>query len=477
MPAGFSTTDTVAAIATAAGESGIGIIRISGEEALPIADRVLDRSILDAGAYTIHYRHAVTCSCDNVENVSCAFPGRIQEKREILDDVLVSVMLAPHSYTGENTVEINCHGGSLVLQRVLEEVLKAGARPAGPGEFSKRAFLNGKMDLSQAEAVMDLIQAKNRYAMEAAVSQLQGGLSDKVRELREEILNETAWIEAALDDPEHYDLTGYPEELGKKLGILVRRLENLIENAESGKVMKEGISTVILGKPNAGKSSLLNLLAGEDRAIVTEIAGTTRDTLTEHIRMAGLSLNLTDTAGIRESTDRVEQIGVEKARKAAADADLLLVMIDGSVPLDKEDREILASSEGKQAVILLNKSDLPQIVTAEEIGKISKHKVIVFSAKDGTGLPEMEETVRYMFYHNEINFNDQIYVTSARHKNALEQALRSLKLVQNSISQGLPEDFFSIDLQDAYQSLGEITGETVGDDVIDRIFERFCTGK
>ena len=477
MPAGFSTTDTVAAIATAAGESGIGIIRISGEEALPIADRVLDRSILDAGAYTIHYRHAVTCSCDNVENASCAFPGRIQEKREILDDVLVSVMLAPHSYTGENTVEINCHGGSLVLQRVLEEVLKAGARPAGPGEFSKRAFLNGKMDLSQAEAVMDLIQAKNRYAMEAAVSQLQGGLSDKVRELREEILNETAWIEAALDDPEHYDLTGYPEELGKKLGILVRRLENLIENAESGKVMKEGISTVILGKPNAGKSSLLNLLAGEDRAIVTEIAGTTRDTLTEHIRMAGLSLNLTDTAGIRESTDRVEQIGVEKARKAAADADLLLVMIDGSVPLDKEDREILASSEGKQAVILLNKSDLPQIVTAEEIGKISKHKVIVFSAKDGTGLPEMEETVRYMFYHNEINFNDQIYVTSARHKNALEQALRSLKLVQNSISQGLPEDFFSIDLQDAYQSLGEITGETVGDDVIDRIFERFCTGK
>ena len=372
MPAGFSTTDTVAAIATAAGESGIGIIRISGEDALPIADRVLDRSILNAGAYTIHYRHAVTCSCGNMENASCAFPDRIQEKREILDDVLVSVMLAPHSYTGENTVEINCHGGSLVLQRVLEEVLKAGARPAGPGEFSKRAFLNGKMDLSQAEAVMDLIQAKNRYAMEAAVSQLQGGLSDKVRELREEILNETAWIEAALDDPEHYDLTGYPEELGKKLGILVRRLENLIENAESGKVMKEGISTVILGKPNAGKSSLLNLLAGEDRAIVTEIAGTTRDTLTEHIRMAGLSLNLTDTAGIRESTDRVEQIGVEKARKAAADADLLLVMIDGSVPLDKEDREILASSEGKQAVILLNKSDLPQIVTAEDMDSFIK---------------------------------------------------------------------------------------------------------
>ena len=465
MPAGFSTTDTVAAIATAAGESGIGIIRISGEDALPIADRVLDRSILNAGAYTIHYRHAVTCSCENTD------------KREILDDVLVSVMLAPHSYTGENTVEINCHGGSLVLQRVLEEVLKAGARPAGPGEFSKRAFLNGKMDLSQAEAVMDLIQAKNRYAMDAAVSQLQGGLSAKVRELREEILDETAWIEAALDDPEHYDLTGYPEELEKKLRIIVRRLENLIENAESGKVMKEGISTVILGKPNAGKSSLLNLLAGEDRAIVTEIAGTTRDTLTEHIRMAGLSLNLTDTAGIRESTDRVEQIGVEKARKAAADADLLLVMIDGSVPLDKEDREILAAADGKQAVILLNKSDLPQIVTAEEIGKLSEHKVIVFSAKDGTGLSEMEETVRYMFYHNEINFNDQIYVTSARHKNALEEAMRSLKLVQNSIAQGLPEDFFSIDLQDAYQSLGEITGETVGDDVIDRIFERFCTGK
>ena len=432
-------TDTIAAVSTAPGESGIGIIRISGEDSFLIADKVLDRKISDKETHTIHFRHAV-------------------KEGRVLDEVLVSVMRAPRSYTGENTAEINCHGGTLVVQQVLEEVLRAGARLAEPGEFTKRAFLNGKKDLSQAEAVMDVIQAKNRLALEAAEQQLSGGLSAEIRSLRDAILDETAWIEAALDDPEHYDLTGYPEELGKKLGILVRRLENLIENAESGKVMKEGISTVILGKPNAGKSSLLNLLAGEDRAIVTEIAGTTRDTLTEHIRMAGLSLNLTDTAGIRESTDRVEQIGVEKARKAAADADLLLVMIDGSVPLDKEDREILASSEGKQAVILLNKSDLPQIVTAEEIGKISKHKVIVFSAKDGTGLPEMEETVRYMFYHNEINFNDQIYVTSARHKNALEQALRSLKLVQNSISQGLPEDFFSIDLQDAYQSLGEITG-------------------
>lgn len=450
--------DTIAAISTALGESGIGIIRISGTDAVDIASRVLDRGVRKAETHTIHYRHAVC-------------------KNEIIDEVLVSVMLAPRSYTGENTVEINCHGGVLAVERVLEEVLKAGASLAEPGEFSKRAFLNGRIDLSQAEAVMDIIQAKNRFALKAAVSQLSGTLSKKLKELRNQLLDETAWIEAALDDPEHYDLSGYPEELEKKTDAMIADLETLIRNAENGRVMKEGISTVILGRPNAGKSSLMNLLSGADRAIVTDIAGTTRDILTEHIRLAGLSLNLTDTAGIRESEDIVERIGVERARKAAEEADLLLLVIDGSSELQEADRLLLHEIEEKNAIVLLNKSDLDTQISLEELQKLSSHPVILFSAKDGTGLSEMETTMREMFYHGNINFNDQIYITNSRHREALEQALASVRLVKQSIKNGLPEDFFSIDLQDAYESLGIITGETVEDDVVNRIFEKFCTGK
>ncbi len=450
--------DTIAAISTALGESGIGIIRISGTDAVDIASRVLDRGVRKAETHTIHYRHAVC-------------------KNEIIDEVLVSVMLAPRSYTGENTVEINCHGGVLAVERVLEEVLKAGASLAEPGEFSKRAFLNGRIDLSQAEAVMDIIQAKNRFALKAAVSQLSGTLSKKLKELRNQLLDETAWIEAALDDPEHYDLSGYPEELEKKTDAMIADLETLIRNAENGRVMKEGISTVILGRPNAGKSSLMNLLSGADRAIVTDIAGTTRDILTEHVRLAGLSLNLTDTAGIRESEDIVERIGVERARKAAEEADLLLLVIDGSSELQEEDRLLLHEIEEKNAIVLLNKSDLDTQISLEELQKLSSHPVILFSAKDGTGLSEMETTMREMFYHGNINFNDQIYITNSRHREALEQALASVRLVKQSIKNGLPEDFFSIDLQDAYESLGIITGETLEDDVVNRIFEKFCTGK
>ena len=454
------TGNTIAAIATAVGAGGISIIRISGGQALETAEKVLDKSIAGVPSHTIHLR-------------------RVVDEGEILDQVLVTVMRAPRSYTGEDTVEINCHGGPLVTERVLEAVFKAGALPAEPGEFSKRAFLNGKMDLSQAEAVMDVIDAKNRYALKAGISQLNGRLSEAVRHLRGMILDETAWIEAALDDPEHYDLTGYPEELSLKTEAMIRELDGLLKNADSGRVMKEGISTVILGKPNAGKSSLLNLLAGSERAIVTEIAGTTRDTLTEHIRLAGLSLNLTDTAGIRESDDQVERIGVERARAAAADADLLLVVIDSSSGLAEDDTEILASAEGKNAIVLLNKSDLGNVSPAlyEEVKKRTSHPVIIFSAKEGTGLPEMEQELKDMFYRGEIDFNDQIYITNARHKDALRNARNSLLEVRKSIEAGMPEDFFSIDLMDAYEALGTITGETVGEDVIERIFEKFCTGK
>lgn len=451
-------TDTIAAVSTAPGESGIGIVRISGEDAFQIADRVLDRPVSGKETHTIHFRHVLS-------------------EGSVLDEVLVSVMKKPKSYTGENTAEINCHGGPLVIRKVLFEVLKAGARAAEPGEFTKRAFLNGKKDLSQAEAVMDMIQAKNRLALSAAAKQLSGGLSSEVRSLREEILNETAWIEAALDDPEHYDLTGYPEELRGKLVSMTARMEKLVRNADSGIVMKEGIRTVILGRPNAGKSSLMNLIAGTDRAIVTEIAGTTRDTLTEHIRFSGLSLNLTDTAGIRDTEDPVEKIGVEKARMEAEQADLILCVIDGSEPLGDEEQALLESIREKKAVVLLNKSDLKQLVTEEMLKERTGHPVILFSAKEKRGLDELEAVIREMFFHGEISVNDEIYVTSARHRDALEQALEALRLVQSSIDSGMPEDFFSIDLQNAYEALGVITGETVEDDVIDRIFERFCTGK
>ena len=451
-------TDTIAAVSTAPGESGIGIVRISGEDAFQIADKVLDRPVSDKETHTIHFRHVLS-------------------EGSVLDEVLVSVMKKPKSYTGENTAEINCHGGPLVIRKVLSEILKAGARPAEPGEFTKRAFLNGKKDLSQAEAVMDMIQAKNRLALSAAAKQLSGGLSSEVRSLREEILNETAWIEAALDDPEHYDLTGYPEALREKIVSMTARMEKLVRNADSGIVMKEGIRTVILGRPNAGKSSLMNLIAGTDRAIVTEIAGTTRDTLTEHIRFSGLSLNLTDTAGIRDTEDPVEKIGVEKARMEAEQADLILCVIDGSEPLEEAEQELLESIREKKAVVLLNKSDLKQVVTEEMLKERTAHPVILFSAKEKRGLDELEAAVREMFFHGEISVNDEIYITSARHRDALEQALEALRLVQSSIDSGMPEDFFSIDLQNAYEALGVITGETVEDDVIDRIFERFCTGK
>ena len=451
-------TDTIAAVSTAPGESGIGIIRISGEDSFLIADKVLDRKISDKETHTIHFRHAV-------------------KEGRVLDEVLVSVMRAPRSYTGENTAEINCHGGTLVVQQVLEEVLRAGARLAEPGEFTKRAFLNGKKDLSQAEAVMDVIQAKNRLALEAAEQQLSGGLSAEIRSLRDAILDETAWIEAALDDPEHYDLSGYPEELKGKLTGLTRRIEKLIRNADSGIVIKEGIRTVILGRPNAGKSSLMNLIAGTDRAIVTDIAGTTRDTLTEHIRLSGLSLNLTDTAGIRDTSDPVEKLGVEKARQAAEQADLILCVIDGSEPVTEEEWKLLDSTRSRKAIVLLNKSDLEQKVTEEELRKRTDHPVILFSAKEKKGMDELEKCIRELFFSGEISINEQICVTSTRHKEALEKALASLRMVGKSIEEGMPEDFFSIDLQDAYETLGVITGETVEDDVIARIFERFCTGK
>ena len=455
-------TDTIAAIATAMTNSGIGIIRISGGQAFEVIEKIFKKKngekIDLSRSHTVQY-------------------GYICDQDEVIDEVLVLIMKGPHSYTAEDTVEIDCHGGVLMMEKILETVIQYGARPAEPGEFTKRAFLNGRIDLSQAEAVIDVINAQNEYALKSSVSQLKGKMSEKVKALREKIIYEIAYIESALDDPEHISLDGYGEELAKKLEPMVKELERLIASADNGKVMSEGVKTVILGKPNAGKSSLMNVLVGEERAIVTDIAGTTRDTLEEHIRLRGISLNVVDTAGIRDTEDVVEKIGVTKARTAAEDADLIIYVVDASVPLDENDRDIIEMIRNRKAVVLLNKTDLEQVVSVEELEKQTGHRVIPVSAKEETGIEELEKEIQSMFYQGDIDFNDEVYVTNIRHKTALTESLSSLKLVQKSIEDGMPEDFYSIDLMNAYEQLGTIIGEAVEDDLVNEIFSKFCMGK
>ena len=455
-------TDTIAAIATAMTSSGIGIIRISGGQAFEVIEKIFKKK--NGGKTDLSRSHTVQY-------------GYICDQDEVIDEVLVLIMKGPHSYTAEDTVEIDCHGGVLMMKKILETVIQYGARPAEPGEFTKRAFLNGRMDLSQAEAVIDVINAQNEYALKSSVSQLKGKMSEKVKALREKIIYEIAYIESALDDPEHISLDGYGEELAKKLEPMVKELERLIASADNGKVMSEGVKTVILGKPNAGKSSLMNVLVGEERAIVTDIAGTTRDTLEEHIRLRGISLNVVDTAGIRDTEDVLEKIGVTKARTAAEDADLIIYVVDASVPLDENDRDIIEMIRNRKAVVLLNKTDLEQVVSVEELEKQTGHRVIPVSAKEETGIEELEKEIQSMFYQGDIDFNDEVYVTNIRHKTALTESLSSLKLVQKSIEDGMPEDFYSIDLMNAYEQLGTIIGEAVEDDLVNEIFSKFCMGK
>ena len=468
-------TDTIAAIATAVSDSGIGIIRISGSDALLVADKVYrspknQKKLSQAASHTIHY-------------------GYIYDEDELIDEVMVAVMRSPHSYTTEDTVEINCHGGILVMNRILETVLHHGARLAQPGEFTKRAFLNGRIDLSKAEAVMDLIHSKNEFAMKASVNQLKGSVSAKVRSLREDILYEIAFIESALDDPEHISLEGYPDKLMAKTRGLSQELKKLIDSADNGKMLRDGIRTVILGKPNAGKSSLLNVLVGEDKAIVTSVAGTTRDVLEESIKLHGIGLNMIDTAGIRDTEDEVEKIGVEKARKYANQADLVIYVVDSSRELDENDEEIIELIRDKKVIVLLNKTDLEPVVTEEQIkdkfreiyeGE-EKHDdslhVIRTSTKDNTGIDEFEKTIQDMFFAGRIAVNDEIYITNQRHKEALVEAYDSLKMVQKSLEDEMPEDFYSIDLMSAYAALGRIIGEEVGEDLVNEIFSKFCMGK
>lgn len=456
-------TDTIAAAATAMGSAGIGIIRISGTDAFAVLEKVFrpknEKKVMsEQPGYTVHYGMAV-------------------DGEQVLDEVLVMLMRGPHSYTAEDTAEIDCHGGRLVMQKILEAVLKNGARAAEPGEFTKRAFLNGRMDLSQAEAVMDLIQSKNEMALKSSLAQLKGNVRQEIEKLRAQILYEMAFVEAALDDPEHISLDGYSEELLEKMRGIAAEVERLLKSSESGRMLKEGIKTVILGKPNAGKSSLLNVLLGEERAIVTEIAGTTRDVLEEQLQLGEVSLQLLDTAGIRSTEDVVEQIGVERARKQAEDADLILYVADSSRVLDENDEEILKLLEGKKALVLLNKSDLAPVITPQIMRERTGHPVLVISAKEGAGIQELEEKIRSLFFQGEVDFNDEVLITNLRQKQALMDASKSLSMVIESIENGMPEDFFTIDLKDAYTSLGFIIGEEIGDDLANEIFGKFCMGK
>ena len=455
--------DTIAAIATAMSSSGIGIVRMSGPDSFEIIDRIFQpkkvgKKLSNEKGYSLHY-------------------GFIKDGEDLIDEVLVLAMRGPHSYTAEDTIEIDCHGGIFVVKKILETVIKYGARVADPGEFTQRAFLNGRIDLSQAEAVIDVINAKNEMALKSSLSQLKGSVHTKIVSLREEILYEIAFIESALDDPEHISLDEYPENLLPKVQNMNMELNKLLSTCDNGRIMKEGIQTVIVGKPNAGKSSLMNVLVGEERAIVTDIAGTTRDIIEEHISLNGVSLNVIDTAGIRSTDDIVENIGVSKAKEYAEKSDLILYVVDGTKEMDEADEEIWPILENKKVIILLNKSDLDNMITKEELEEKFDFPVIPISAKEETGINLLEDTLKEMFFQGELSFNDEIYITNMRHKEAIQNAYESMQLVEGSILDGMPEDFFSIDLMNAYKALGIVIGEEIEDDLANEIFSKFCMGK
>ena len=464
---------TIVGIASAAG-GGIGIIRVSGSESMKIVDSIfhpgkfnneenealIDKSYLQQQkSHTIHYGFI------------------IDGNNEVVDEVMVSVMKAPATYTREDVVEINCHGGNYILQRVMQLLLEKGAFLAEPGEFTKRAFLNGRIDLSQAEAVMKMISSKNEFALQSAVKQLEGSVSKYIQQIREQILYEMGRIESALDDPEHYDLTGYSDELFDKTEQQIVSLQRLLDRFENGRMKSEGINTVIVGKPNAGKSSLMNILLDEDRAIVTDIAGTTRDALQESVRLGGLMLNLIDTAGIHNTEDTVEKIGVDRAKQYIEQADFILFVVDGSEEWSDEDEQILPLIAQKKGIILLNKADLKAKVFELFLKDKLSWDTIAFSNETKQGLQQLEQYITDKFERGDLQFNDQICLTSIRHKNAVMQAVNALHRVEQSIKDGMPEDFFTIDLMEAYQQLGLINGDTATEDLVNKIFEEFCMGK
>ena len=456
-------TNTIAAIATAVSNAGISIIRISGDDALTIIDKIYkpksgNKKLSQVASHTIHY-------------------GYIVDNTAIIDEVMVLIMKGPKSYTKEDVVEIDCHGGIVVTKRILDTVLKYGARTADPGEFTKRAFLNGRIDLSQAEAVSDIINAKNEFALMNSMNQLRGNVLDKVKKIRENVIHDLAFIEAALDDPEHISLDHFSDELKVNIDNNLEQLKNLLKSADNGRLLREGIKTVILGKPNAGKSSLLNLLVGSERAIVTEIAGTTRDTLEETIQIGGICLNIIDTAGIRNTEDIVEKIGVKKAKKFAEEADLIIFVVDASTEVDENDRSIIEIIKDKKAIVLLNKSDLEIVIAPIELKELTGKDVIQVSAKVNRGIDVLEKWIIDMFFQGKITFNEEIYITNIRQKEAIADSIDSLEMVKKSIEDQMPEDFYAVDMSRAYEMLGKIIGEVVDEDLVNTIFREFCMGK
>ena len=463
-------TETIVAIATSLSESGISIIRISGNQAREVADKIVvtknGQKVSEFKSHTIHY-------------------GHVMENEMVVDEVMVSFMKGPNSFTAEDTVEINCHGGILVTKKILQLVLRSGARLAQPGEFTKRAFLNGRIDLSKAEAIMDIIHADNEFALQIGMKQLKGSVSKKVSSIREQLIYEIAFIESALDDPEHYSLDGYGDKLRGIINSVLAELQKMEDSAENGKIIRQGINTVIVGKPNAGKSSFLNFLIGEEKAIVTDIAGTTRDALEDYVRIQDISFHIIDTAGIRKTEDIVEKIGVKKAIDYSKDADLLLYIIDSSVPLDENDFEIMKMTAGKKMIVLMNKSDLQMVVEIDDVKKYLNeysHKeedirYIRISAKEKVGMEEFETIAKEMFFAGEIQIQDEVMITNLRHKELISNSIESLRLVIDSIDNQMPEDFLTIDMMSAYESLGKIIGEEVEEDLVNEIFSKFCMGK
>ena len=470
-------SDTIAGIASGMG-GGIGIIRVSGEDALTAVGKIFrtprfaknsdkknnskewnEKYLVLQNTHTIHYGYIV------------------EKDGNILDEVMVLLMKAPKSYTCEDVVEIDAHGGPYIVQKILHLLLQEGVKLAEPGEFTKRAFLNGRIDLAQAEAVMKMISSKNEFALESAVKQLEGRVSQYIEKIRQEILHNMGFIEAALDDPEHYELGDFSKQLYQNIQNEIETLQDLLDNFENGRMKSEGINTVIVGKPNAGKSSLMNLLLDEERAIVTNIAGTTRDILEETVQIGNLTLNLIDTAGIHDTEDIVESLGVEKAMEYLSQADFIIYVVDMSDVLDESDEKIIELLQHKNGVILLNKSDLKGRLTEQEIRDKLDWNCISFSSKTGDGLQILEEYITNSFLDGTISYNDQIYLTSVRHREAVEDALQSLKQVLQTIDDGMPEDLYMVDLMDAYRKLGLINGETASEDLVNKIFKEFCMGK
>lgn len=455
--------DTIAAISTPPGEGAISIVRMSGDQAVKIASTVFKgKALAEVPSHTIHYGHIV----DPATN-------------QVIDEVMASVMRAPKTFTREDVVEINCHGGIVVVNQLLQLLLREGARLAEPGEFTKRAFLNGRVDLSQAEAVMDLIRAKTDKAMNVALNQLDGNLSQLIRKLRQTILETLAQVEVNIDYPEYDDVEELTTQLLlEKADFVSRQIDALLLNAQQGKILREGLSTAIIGRPNVGKSSLLNYLLHEEKAIVTDIAGTTRDVIEEYVNVRGVPLKLIDTAGIRDTEDLVEKIGVERSRKALGEADLILLVLNQSEPLTKEDRDLLAATSGLKRIILLNKTDLPAKLDQAELTElVGTDQLFAISVLQNAGLDQLEQAIAALFFGGQTGEKDATYVSNTRHIALLEKAGQALNDVKTGIEAGMPVDLVQIDMTRCWDYLGEIVGDSVQDELITQLFSQFCLGK